>query len=407
MSEPAPVAPADRIAFLPLRLSLFYGAYFLTVGILLPFWPVFLQGRGLGAREIGLVVAAHLWIKLLANPLAAQFADRRGILRGPILALAIAATAAYLLYLPAQGVVALFLVAMLAGGLLQPIMPLGDSLTLRALRRYAPPEGRGGRWLDYGRLRLWGSVTFIAASVGAGELLETMPSDGVLWLTLGALGLTVLVCALLPDLRDAPQPESVAGYGALLRAPEFALFLLAAGLLNASHGAYYGFATLHWRDAGIDVGTIGLLWAEGVVAEIVLFAVGGAVVARLGPVGMLVLAGLGGGVRWMVTAATTDLWALVAVQGLHGLTFGALHLGAIAFIQRATPSGLGARAQALYACIPTGVAMGLSLPLSGVLYAAHGGSAFLAMAGMSMLGVLAGLVLVRRWDGRQLAGPAA
>ncbi len=33
-----------------LRFAAFYGAVFLTVGIYLPFWPVFLKGRGRSGR---------------------------------------------------------------------------------------------------------------------------------------------------------------------------------------------------------------------------------------------------------------------------------------------------------------------------------------------------------------------
>ena len=61
----------------------------------------------------------------------------------------------------------------------------------------------------------------------------------------------------------------------LAHSPTFLLFLLAASTIQASHALYYTFGTLHWRAQGFADGTIGALWALGVVAEIGLFAVSG------------------------------------------------------------------------------------------------------------------------------------
>ena len=68
----------------PTRLSLYYAAYFAVIGILLPFWPVWLSTKGLTATQIGLVLASAPFVRALASPLIAQFADQKG-LRQPIM----------------------------------------------------------------------------------------------------------------------------------------------------------------------------------------------------------------------------------------------------------------------------------------------------------------------------------
>src|ERR1700757_3497561 len=50
------------------RLSAFYATIFLVTGIQLPYWPVWLVSRGFGAREIGLLLAAGIWVKVLVTP---------------------------------------------------------------------------------------------------------------------------------------------------------------------------------------------------------------------------------------------------------------------------------------------------------------------------------------------------
>jgi PPP family 3-phenylpropionic acid transporter len=378
---------------LSLRYAAFYGALFLTLGVYLPFWPVFLKSRGLDAAEIGLLFALLFWTKVVTTPAIAQIADRSGRAKATLVITAALSLLFFTGLIGAQGFWPILLIMLPAAACHQALNPIADSQTMTAVRE---------RGLDYGRIRLWGSLTFILGTLGAGRLLTGREADLLLWLILAALGVTVLAALALPDRRArAPAPE--AGRPrllALLGQRRFLLFLAAASLLQASHAVYYAFSALHWKAAGLSETTIGWLWAEGVVAEILLFAVSGAVIARLGPPALLVLAGLGGVVRWCVLGASVALPAIAAVQLLHALTFGAAYLGAMHFIARAAPPGLSATAQSLYAAVSGGIAMGLAMLLSGALYAEFAGGAFFFMAGLSAGGLLLAAVL---WRGRASA----
>jgi PPP family 3-phenylpropionic acid transporter len=140
---------------------------------------------------------------------------------------------------------------------------------------------------------------------------------------------------------------------------------------------------------------IGLLWAVGVIAEVALFAAGATAIERIGPVRLLVVAGIAGIVRWTAAGLTADLRLLVLVQLLHGLTFAAAHLAAVYFLMRAVPAALAATAQGLYGAVAWGAAFGLTMSVAGLLYAAYGGGAFFVMAGMCLVGTLAVLSLLR------------
>ena len=332
---------------------------------------------------------------MLTNPLAAFVADRLGERRRPMLALSLIAAGAFVLFLGAEGFWAILGVTLLVQGASPPVMPLGETLSMLAAKRYG---------VDYSRVRLWGSLTFIAAAVGAGWAVARWGIDVLFWLGLGAFALTAVACWLLPDLRPERATGARQSPLEILRDGRFLLFVAACACVQGSHGVYYGFATLDWKASGLSETLIGWLWAEGVIAEILLFMVGGVVVARIGPVGMLVLAGLGGVLRWIVTAFTVDVWALLIVQALHALTFGAAHLGAIYFIARTAPPALSATAQAVYAAIVAGLVMGLSIQVSGAIYAAQGRLAYLAMALMCLCGAgLAGVLLWRYGEAKETA----
>ncbi|EKV31289.1 hypothetical protein C882_3662 [Caenispirillum salinarum AK4] len=401
----APPPPPDSNAQSPrlrsrlpvaLRLSMLYGALFSVIGFHMPYWPVWLESRGMGPGEIGILLGAMTWAKVLGNPLAGRVVDATGQRRSLMIGLAAVSVVAFLLFVPAEGFWPLLGLSLLTGITLWAIMPLSENLTLLTVY-----ERKG---LDYGRIRLWGSLTFIAASMLGGRLLGIFAADAILWAIIGCVVLTLATTLLLPDVRtraggDTGPPPPV---WPLLRHPAFITFLVSASIIQASHAVYYGFATLHWRGAGLDDGLIGILWAVGVIAEVCLFAFGNRVVAALGPGLLILLGAVGGLARWSVLAVTTDPWVLVPVQTLHALTFAATHLGAMHVIARAVPGVYSGRAQGIYASLGLGVAMAIAMAASGSLYEAFGGRAFLAMTGMAAVGLIAAQMFRARWSGGEL-----
>lgn len=372
------------------RLGFYYIALFLAVGTHLPFWPLWLVDKGLNPTEIGWIVAATFLVKIAVNPVIGHLVDGRGDRRRPMVALAVGAAISWLAFAFVDGFWGILGVTLVAVGFWAGIMPVGESLAMMTATT---------RRLDYGRVRLWGSLSFIAAATLVGQLLVTHPPAILMILVAAALALTALACLGLPDIRPPERKGRPAPLKPLLVSVPFLLFLLAASFNQAGHTVYYSFASIHWKAAGIPDDVIGLLWSEGVIAEVVLFAFSGLVVARAGPAGLLLAAGLGGIARWLVLGLTTDVTALAVIQLLHAATFGCAHLGAMHFIQRAVPPELSGRAQALYAAAALGVAPGLLSPAAGWLYTTLDGGAFVAMSAFAAATSAMAWALARRWDG--------
>ncbi len=396
LAGPAPAGIA-------LRLGAFYGAVFAFIGVQLPFWPVWLKGQGLDPAALGLVLSAPVWLRLFM-PLVAPWVDRSGLRRQAIVAgmwLSVAALATFGLV---SGFWPLLLVSIWLGLAFGPLVPLADNLTM--LHVYA--------WnLDYGRIRLWGSVTFILANLAAGALLGDFAVDVILYLLLALAVIGGLIALALPAAPGAPaaaagaaapRPDVTASrpLHGLLRQPLFLLFMAAGALGVASHAMLYAFGSLHWQAAGIPDALIGLLWAVGVVAEIGLFAVSNRAVRLFGPVGLLALGAGAGVLRWCAIAFTTDLALLLLLQLLHGLTFGAAHLGAMHFIARHVARPWSATAQVLYSAASGGIGLGLGLLAAGQLYERFGFQSMLVMAALSALALAGSAWLALRWRGRVL-----
>lgn len=369
----------------PQSFALVFGAQFAAFGAMMPFLPAILAEGGLSAGQVGAVMAAGSLVRLVAAPLSGRLADRVPDMRRLLAIAALLAAASALGFGLAAGLALLLAVQVLHSIAAAPIVPLCDALAVGAVRR-------GG--FDYARIRSVGSITFMVGALVAGLAVEWWGPRVAAWMLAAGLLVTAWAALQLPTTPPREAPVASTSLWAPLAQPGFRWVLPLAALIQGSHAVYYAFSTLHWQAAGLGTGFIGLLWALGVLAEIALFLWGRPVVERLGVRGLVILAAGAGVLRWGVTALTHEPALLVAIQLLHGLTFGAMHLAAMRALLE-LPAGLSGRAQTLLASAVSASTGGL-MWASGWLYGVAGGLAFLAMAGLCLLA--AGLAL-RPWPG--------
>lgn len=358
---------------IPARFALLFAAQFAAVGVLMPFLPAVLASHGLPPQQIALLLAAASAVRLLAAPAVGRGADGFGDARSILVLAAGLAACTVTGFAWAGGFAALLAVAALHALVNAPVIPLTDALCLGASRE---------RGFDYGRVRSAGSAAFILAAIAAGQAVQALGLGSVVWIAAASLALTALAATGLPPLRAGRAGGG--GFRAPFAVPAFRRLLPLSALIQGSHALYYGFGTLHWQAAGLSPGVIGLLWGEGVVAEVALFLWGRPLADWLGAGGLAAAAAAAGVIRWSVTAGTAWLPALAAVQLLHALTFGAQHLAAMRVLS-GLPPAQAATAQTLHASLGVGLASGLLTFACGPLYAALGGSGFWAMAGLCAL----------------------
>jgi PPP family 3-phenylpropionic acid transporter len=385
-------------ALTAVRLSGYGAAYFFASGAFMSYWPVWLRDRGVDDAEIGTLFMSRQLVGVGATLAIGWIAHRVGNVRGVILALAAAATILMTGYQFSYSFLAILAVTLVWGGVWAPTMALYDGVLVNETR---------ARGINYGRLRVWSSVAFILGVFICGVAVDRQGPSWVLYVGLAGIVMLVPLALWLPaaeaQRHDQAQHASF-GIPDLLRSRPFLLFMIAAGLCQASHAVLYSFGTLTWRAAGIDDITISLLWGLSVAVEIVLMLASPWLLARLGATGMIGLALACGMVRWLGMAFTTELWALVLLQALHAGTFAACHLGAMAFLQRALPPSGMALGQSVYYAIGTGAAQAVIFQIAGVLYGAYGQKAFLGMFVVSAAGMVAIITLARRWKGGLLVG---
>lgn len=397
----------DRDRAFALPVALFYGALFVVYGMYVPFMPVWLDWRGLTAGEISTVIAAPLFVRVLVTPAVAVAADRSGIHRRYLIGLAWAALAFVLVLTVSRSFLAILIFAVLLMISNSTIMPLIDTIAVQGTRL---------RGLDYGRLRLWGSLSFVAASFAGGIAITEFGGGAGIWLIAIGCALTLIAAYLVPNVDGGPASSAnnpqpiwkITEPRELLAQREFRLFLVAAGLAQAAHAAFFTFGTLLWQKQGLFAAWCGTLWAIGVFAEVLLFTFSGRVAAKFGAARLIAIGGAASILRWLLLASEPSLLMLVPLQLLHGVTYGASHIGAMHFIHDAVPRDRAASAQALYATVSAGVAMGVATLIAGYVYAQAGPLSYVAMAVIAAVSLWAALRLIQVWNGGVLvARPAA
>lgn len=365
------------------RLSALQAANFAGIGIYLPFMPAWLSAQGLSEEQIGFTLAMGMIVRMFATQPIASLGDRPwGAARVLLLAQLLGAGAYVgltMLPSPTAVMAAMAVVAVLNAG----VIPLGDHLTTAQVKRQPG--------LDFARMRLWGSVSFLVMSVLAGVMVSRLGIATLPYALSVCCLFAAAIAMIAPDVRSKHASHVNEVPAAALK-PEVLtllwLVIIASALINASHAMLYGFATIHWRSLGISDSTIGVLWAVSVVSEIgMLWWFGRTASASFGnAVVFLAIAGIGAMLRFAAMPFATTLPAIIMVQALHAISFGAQLLGVMAILAMLSPGGRGAsiqgRLSAVNACL-----MGAATLLSGVLYARLGAMGFLAMLPIAVAGL--------------------
>jgi len=377
--------------------ALFYSGQFVLLGVQLPFFAGWLTLHGFTAPEIGVLTGVALIARLIFGPFVAFWADTQTDERRALKVVSgfFAAGALGLVLFPIKPMIAVSAFCVLwAFGML---VPLTDSAVLRA--------DRNG-WLQYGRIRAVGSFAFLATTVLAGFVLQRLGVAAAAPAMAAAALFAFAMSFALPaeaGSRGGAKPMTLREAPRLLRSPVFLLVLFSAGLTQGAHAVYYAFSYLRWSEIGYSEFVIGALWATGVIAEIVILVGARRVVARASPALLLALGGGAAALRWTLTAAEPSLWLLFLIQTTHAFTFAAAYIGAIEFIDRATPVRLVNTAMTLMSATGVGAVTGLATVAAGFIWSGAGpGAAYLLMAAMGAAAVALALAVARVWRGGRI-----
>lgn len=361
-------------------VSQYFGGFFFAYGVYLPFWGLWFSDQGVSASDIGLLIGIGFATRCLTNLVLTPRLHKVEHLIPALRLCTFAALLFAIAYFFTGGSFWLLALATIGfNACFGPGIPLSDAMA----NHYSKLK-----LLDYGRSRLWGSVSFIFASTLVGYLVDGFGSSMIVYTVIGGLFATLLLSlrspSVLPvssaELHQKERPK----LWTILKQPHVIKFLFLIALIQGSHAAYYSFSAIYWKQLGISEAVVGYLWSISVVSEVLMFAFSGRLFAHWSLRAMFLLSATGVIIRWSGLAISTDVWLLVIFQLLHGVTFAVAHFATIRYIQQVDDNQMVAL-QALYNAIPMGGFVAVMTALSGWGFQLWDGGIFWVMAAMGVL----------------------
>lgn len=356
--------------------------------VYLPFFPLWLQSKGLSPSLIGLVVAIPIIVRVIATAPLVSLGDSSFGARRLLLTSHLGQLLLFPVFLLLDNHFAIITLVALVAFAQAAVIPGNDLVSTNAVQRH------GG--LNYGRIRGSGSIAFFITNIATGYLVGGFgPNVVVIMLTLlPLLAIAATVAAVSDDYSD-PSGVSEQNEPVSPKLPKVLWVLMIAGALTqGSHGALNAFASIYWRSLGFSDAAVGYFWAAGVMAEILVFLFLGRTVGRSSGVGLVLIGSAAAVIRFSAMSLSPGVELTVVLQLMHCLSFAATHVGMMAALSAHSPKQARGRAQGIFGSL-TALATASSTVASGVIYSEAGGLAFAAMAPLGAMGFVLTLVVVR------------
>lgn len=359
------------------RLSSFYFFYFALLGCISPYWGLFLDGRGYSGQEIGELMALFGLVRILAPNVWGALGDYTGR-RMALLRMGCAMCA--LIFLNIFWVSSFLTMALIMVGygfFWAAVLPQFEVVTLNYLKEKTD---------DYSKIRIWGSIGFVVFVLLLGAIFDYISVQYLPVFMLIILTVMFVNSLTIEGRELSNEHIESEGFLSLLKKPEVIGFLLAAFLMQLSFGAYYTFFSLFLERAGYSTTMIGVLWAVGVAAEILVFLIVHKLFKVIDYKVILVVSLLLAAIRWLFTGHFVDiLWVLIILQLTHAATFGTMHAVSMHYVHQFFKGKHQGQGQALFASVAYGGGGAVGAILSGYVWSVDYGVTMFELAALSAL----------------------
>ncbi|ASK61190.1 MFS transporter [Virgibacillus phasianinus] len=357
-------------SLLPLKMLLF--SFHATNTIIISFLPLYLKHKGLDGTEIGWVLAVGPLASIFAQPFWGYMSDKYKTVKRILLICIMGLLISSVLFFQMNGLLAIILMGAVFYFFTSPIGALGDSL---AQRRSDDLR------VSFGSIRMWGSIGFATSSLIVGEVLSSIGIQYMIWPYLFFGVIALLVAFRLTDVKVESDPIQLKDVKQIVTNKPFIIFLGIIVFITISHRANDSYIGLYIAQLGGSESMIGLAWFVGVASEALVFALAGKWFRKYHPLIFIIAAGIIYSGRWFIYSAIDDPIYIIALQFLHGVTFGVFYLSAFNYITRLIPKLLQSTGHLVFFAVFFGVSGIAGSLVGGALIDSFGGGTLYAVMG--------------------------
>lgn len=357
--------PFDTVAVLRTQYFLYFG----VLGIYLPFFNLYCYHIGFSGTEIGSLSAVRSTVMVIFSLAWGHLADRYKVRKPIYLVCSFSAAALWLLYFTTVDFWPMMIITVLYTVFFAPVISFLESFTMDSLQ---------SRKAAYGKVRVFGSISFITVVILLGRLIDHFPIRLILLLIFSGSLLQALGSVLLPQVDSADR--SSPSLRSFLQ-PQILVFLTCGFLMLVSHGAYYGFFSIHLETMGFSRTFIGFSWALASTAEILVMIRSEAIFRRFSLERVLWFSFAVAALRWGLLFAVGRAVPILLTQTLHAATYGLFHMASILYIDRLAPEQAKTLGQAINNSVQYGLGLMVGFFVSGLLYERIGSASLFLVSG--------------------------
>ncbi len=358
-------------------IAAYYLFYYGFLGVFSPYWGPYLRSLGIPMAMIGLMISLPQINRVYAPAVWGWCADHFGHRRAILRLAGVGSFAGFVVLLFTQDMRWMFAAIFVASFFWSAALPQVEATTMAILK------GDSG---GYSRLRIWGSVGFMLATLAGGYLIDRRGVGVLPQLVVAIMAGVATLVWWVPDVSPSRRTASESGIGAILRRSDVRALLVGCLLIGAAHGLLLSFYSIHLDEHGIAKSAMGWLWSLGVLAEIALFWCMPQLSGRFRLRSLYLFAMACAVVRYlMIGWGTASLAVLLLAQTMHAFSFGLHHAVSIAYIHRHFGEAHQTQGQALYIVFTFGIGGSLGTLLAGLFWSRLGGSWMFTLASLVSL----------------------
>ncbi|MFC1815918.1 MFS transporter [Thermodesulfobacteriota bacterium] len=358
-----------------------YFIYFGVMGIFLPYFNLYCFRLGFSGLQIGTLSAFRSMALILFPLLWGALADRFQMRRAIYISCNLISTTIWIFYLYTTDFLFMLTITVFYGIFYAPIISFLEAFTMDVL---------GQEKNSYGRIRVWGSISFILVVIVIGKVIDMYPIAIIMVLILAGSVLQSVISVNVPDITIDKRELFFRQVKAFL-SRRVIIFLLCGFLMLVSHGTYYGFFSIHLENLGYGNTFIGITWALASIAEIVVMITSNRIFRRFSLENVLFFSFMAAAIRWIALFFFRAPVLIVFTQILHALSYGTFHIASILYIDLLAPDETKTLGQAVNNAVSYGFGLMIGFLINGYLYERVGTFGLFAIS--SFIALVGGLLI--------------
>ncbi len=353
-----------------------YFLYFGVMGVFLPYFNLYCYHLGFTGFQIGVISASRSVVMVLSPLLLSALADRFQARKSIYLSCHFISAGIWCIYLFTSDFMPMLAVTVCYTIFYSPIISFLEAFTIDIL---------GSMKKSYGSIRVWGTIAFIMTVFILGKVLDIYPIRIILLLILAGSVIQAIFAVKIPDMKSGNSNPFLSEAIILLKKNRVIFFLSSAFLMLASHGAYYGFFSIHLESLGYDRTFTGIAWAIASIAEIAVMINSDRIFKRFSIETVITAAFITATARWLTLSLVKSPVLILISQTSHALTYGAFHIASILYIDSMTSDETKTLGQSLNNAVTYGFGLMVGFFLSGWIYEQAGSFALFAFSSIIAL----------------------